>query len=87
MKLSQAFDVMRSRIPLKGRDTAKGDAIRAGHRVRSGTVGRRAPRRDSFRVYWRTEGGRYPPDTGSRRDRRHRARLDWREEKGETVND
>ena len=85
MKLSQAFEMMRWRIPLKGRDTAKGDAIRARRRARSGTVGRRASRRDSFPVFWRTEGGRYPPDTGSRRDRRHRALLDWREEKGETL--
>ena len=66
----------------KGRDRAKADRIRKRRRVRFAKIGRRAPRRDSFRVYWREEGTAYPPFKGNnRRVRRLAALRDWRARK------
>ncbi len=51
-------------------------------RARFAKIGRRAARRDSFRVHWREQGTEYPPFKGnSRRVRRLAALRDWRAQK------
>ena len=81
MGIPYLFDHLGLRIPLKPRDTARADAIRTRRRATFAGIGRRAARRDSFRVYWREPHNRYPVE-GPRRARRAVALQMWRRTKG-----
>lgn len=82
MRVSQILDAMRARLPLKGRDLFKSNAITARQRARFAKIGQRAARRDSFRVYWREHGAAYLEvwPHWTRRQRRRRALEFWREQ-------
>lgn len=59
----------------------KAQTIVAPQKAKLVRPGRRAPRRDSFRTYWREPHSRYPVE-GPRRARRAVALQLWRRTKG-----